>query len=105
MGTSITWLLTQLLDVEPRDQTLATVARATSAAAGTPAPKATVVVPGGGVGNSRHPLVEPSATNNRSAPDAALSRTKRPLPSAGPKDVTCWSGRSGKEDECSTGRG
>ncbi len=89
IGTSITWLLAQVLDVGPRDQTVATVAPATRATAGAPAPKATVVVPRGGVGNSRHPLVEPPATNNRSAPDASLSRTKRPLPSAAPKDATC----------------
>lgn len=99
MGTSITWVLAQVLDIEPRDQTVATVAPATRAAVGAPAPNATVVVPGGGEGNSRHPLVEPSATNNRSAPDAVLSRTKRPLPSAGPKDVICSSGLSGKEGE------
>jgi len=95
----MTWLLTQVLDAEPSDQIVATVAPATNAAAGSPAPKATVVVPGGGEGNSRQALVEPSATSSRSAPDAALRRAKRPLPSAGPKDVTCSSGFSGKTDE------
>ena len=39
-----------------------------------------MVVPGGGEGNSRHALVEPSATNSPSAPDVALKQDEEAAP-------------------------